>query len=76
MSVKINEIITVTGEKVLNFQQRYPVTINSEVELRAEFQSIGKINSKIFFGLNCFKEDGTTITSNETFRTNESLLMI
>ena len=76
MSIQTNEIITVTGDKCLFFQQRYPVTLNSVVELKAEFCSIGNINSKIFFGLNCFKEDGTSITSLETFRMNESLLII
>ena len=76
MSIQINKIITVTGEKVLSFQQRYPVTLDSVIELRAEFRSIGNIKSKLFFGLDCFKENGTTITSGEIFRTNESLLII
>ena len=76
MSIQFNQIITVTGDKCLFFQQRYPVTSNSVVELRAEFRSIGNAKSKICFGLDCFKEDGTTITSLETFRMNESLLII
>ena len=76
MSIQINEIITVTGYKNLFFKQRYPVNLNSIVELRAEFRSIGNTKSKIYFGLNCFKEDGNSIKAFETFRKNEPLLII
>ena len=75
MSVAINQIITVTGNKQLNFQPKFPVNENTTVELRAEFQSIGKINSKIYFGLHCFTEEGTEILCQHIFRTKESLLI-
>ena len=75
MSVAINQIITVTGNKQLNFQPKFPVNENTTVELRAEFQSIGKINSKIYFGLHCFTEEGTEILCQHICRTKESLLI-
>jgi len=76
MSVKIEEIITVTGNKQLNFQQKYPISENTIVELSGEFRSIGKGNSVLFFGLHCFGENGKDILSEDVYRTKESLLII
>ena len=75
MSVKIDEIITVTGNKQLNFKQKFPIYENTIVELSGEFRSIGISNSILYFGLHCFGENGKDIFSEDVYRTKESLLI-
>ena len=75
MSVKIDEIITVTGNKHLNFKQKFPIYENTIVELSGEFRSIGISNSILYFGLHCFGENGKDIFSEDVYRTKESLLI-
>ena len=76
MSVKIDEIMTVIGNKQLDFKQKFPIYENSTVELSGEFRSIGKTNSIIYFGLHCLRENGKDIFSEDVYRTKESLLII
>ena len=75
MSVTTYEIIKVTGNKMINFQQKFPVYENTIVELKGEFHSVGKTNSIIYFGLHCFREDGKDILCEDINRKKESLLI-
>ena len=67
--------VTGTERNIVNFRNRYDVDEDTTIELKGEFRSIGKEKSRIYFGLHCFKEDGTDIFAYEVYRTNESLLI-
>ena len=76
MSISQNFIITVKGHKdQLDCKNKYPIFEDSVAELKGEFRSAGKIKSKIYFGLKCFKEDGTGIEREDINRVDESLLI-
>lgn len=76
MSIAIDKIITITGYKpILNFKNKYDVDEDTAIELKGEFRSSGKQKSKMYFGLHCFKEDGTDILCQHVHRTKESLVI-
>ena len=75
MSITIDEIITVKSNKMLNFQQKFPIYENTIVELSGQFRSVGQKPSRIYFGLHCFDEKGIDIFSETICRTKESLLI-
>ena len=75
MSITIDEIITVKSNKMLNFQQKFPIYENTIVELSGQFRSVGQKPSRIYFGLHCFDEKGKDIFSETIYRTKESLLI-
>mgnify|MGYP007056262752 CR=1 FL=1 len=76
MSISQNVIITVKGQKdQLDCKNKYPIFEDSLAELKGEFRSAGKIKSKIYFGLKCFKEDETGIEKEDINRVDESLLI-
>ena len=76
MSVSKEEIIVVKGCKdQLDSKQKYEVNENTLIELKGYFRSSGKIKSKIYFGLKCFKENGEGIEREDINRTRESLLI-
>ena len=76
MSIDINEIITVTGHKQLDFQPKYPIDENTTVELSGQFRSTGTESSMIYFGLHSFGENGKEILSESINRVKEPLLII
>ena len=76
MSIAINEIITVTGNKRLDFQPKYPIDENTTVELSGQFRSTGTESSMIYFGLHSFGENGEEILSESINRVKEPLLII
>ena len=76
MSIAINEIITVTGHKNLDFQPKYPIDENTTVELSGQFRSTGTESSIIYFGLHSFGENGEEIMSESINRVKEPLLII
>jgi len=76
MSIAINEIITVTGYKQLDFQPKYPIDENTTVELSGQFRSTGTESSIIYFGLHSFEENGKEILSDSINRVKEPLLII
>ena len=59
MSVNHNLTISIKGCKnQLDCKNKYQIDEDSIIELKGEFTSSGKIQSRIFFGLKCFKENG------------------
>ena len=75
MSINFDKIMTIKGNKDLNFKNRYDVDEDTTIELKGEFRTSGKQKSIIYFGLHCFKEDGTEILDTDVNRTKESLLI-
>ena len=75
MSIESTNILSVKGDKYIRDQNRYPVNKDTIIELKGEFRSTGKIKSKIYFGLICFKENGEEISSPQIHREDESLLI-
>ena len=76
MSINQNFVISVKGQKnQLDCKNKFPIFEDSIIELKGEFRSAGKIKSKIYFGLKCFKEDGTGIEREDINRVDESLLI-
>ena len=39
MSINIDELITIKGNKMINFQQKFPIYENITVELKGKFRS-------------------------------------
>ena len=58
-----------------NLVNKFQIHEDSVIELRGEFRSAGKIKSIIYFGLKCFKEDGTEISREDINRVDEPLLI-
>ena len=75
MSIILDKIMTIEGYKELNFKNRYDVDEDTTIELKGVFRTSGKQKSVIYFGLHCFKEDGTEIMCQHVNRTKESLLI-
>ncbi len=64
--------VTGTERWIVDFNRKYEVDENTKIDLKGEFRSIGTEKSKIYFGLHCYKEDGTEIIGEDVYRTNES----
>jgi len=64
-----------TDSYMINFQNNYNVDEDTTIILKGEFRSVGKEKSVIYFGLHCFKDDGTDILAKEVYRTHESLII-
>ena len=76
MSISFEQIITITGWKpILNFKNKYDVDEDTTIELKGLFRSAGNQKSKMYFGLHCYKEDGTDIVAQYVYRKDESLLI-
>ena len=76
MSVNQNLILTIKGNKnQLDCKSKYHIEEDSIIELRGEFRSAGKTKSLIYFGLKCFRENGTGIEREDINRINEPLLI-
>ena len=76
MSVNQNFVMSIKGCKnQLDAKNKYYIFEDSVVELKGEFRSAGKTKSIIYFGLKCYKEDGTEITREHVNRINEPLLI-
>ena len=77
MSVNQNFIISIKGCKdQLDCKNKYQIDEDSIIELKGEFRSAGKIKSRIYFGLKCFRENGQGIEREDINRINEPLLII
>ena len=77
MSINMDELITIKGNKMIDFQQKFPIYESTNVELKGKFRSVGEDKDKsiIYFGLHCFDEKGKDILSESVNRTRESLLI-
>ena len=76
MSVNSEFIYTVKGYKdPLDCTEKYKINKDSIIELKGEFRSAGKIKSILYFGLRCFKENGSEITREDINRIDESLIL-
>lgn len=76
MSINQNFIISIKGQKdQLDCKNKFQIHKDSIIELKGEFRSAGKIKSKIYFGIKCFKEDGTEISREDINRVDEPLLI-
>ena len=77
MSINMDELITIKGYKMIDFQQKFPIYESTNVELKGKFRSLGEDKDKsiIYFGLHCFDEKGKDILSESVNRTRESLLI-
>ena len=75
MSMEAISILSIKGNKQIKGNIRYPVNEETVMELKGEFRSSGKIKSRIYFGLKCFKENGDEITAYHINRVNEPLLL-
>ena len=76
MSINQNLIISIKGQKnQLDCKNKFQIHEDSVIELKGEFRSAGKIKSIIYFGLKCFKEDGTEISREDINRVDEPLLI-
>ena len=73
----MDELITIKGNKMIDFQQKFPIYESTNVELKGKFRSLGEDKDKsiIYFGLHCFREDDSEIQREDINRTNESLLI-
>lgn len=76
MSVNKNLVISVKGYKnQLDSKNKYQINEDTIIELKGDFRSAGKIKSIIYFGLKCFKENGTEIERVDINRINEHILI-
>ena len=76
MSINQNLVLSIKGCKdQLDCKNKFQIHEDSVIELRGEFRSAGKIKSIIYFGLKCFKEDGTEISREDINRVDEPLLI-
>ena len=77
MSIDHGLVICVKGCKdQLDSKKKYEINEDTLIELKGEFRSAGKIKSIIYFGLKCFREDGTGIEREDINRLDEDLLII
>ena len=75
MSIESINILSIKGDKHIKSKNRYPVNEETVMELKGEFRSSGKIKSIIYFGLECFKENGDEILDPHVNRVDEPLLI-
>jgi len=76
MSINKNLVISIKGCKdQLDCKNKFQIHEDSVIELKGEFRSAGKTKSKIYFGLKCFKEDGTEISREDINRVDEPILI-
>ena len=76
MSVNQNLTISIKGCKdQLDCKNKYQIDEDSIIELKGEFRSAGKIKSRIYFGLKCFRENGQGIEREDINRIDEPLLI-
>ena len=75
MSLNLINALEVKGNNFITSEIKYPITVNTYIELKGDFCSSGKNKSKIYFGLRCFKENGEEILAYEVYRENEPLLI-
>ena len=75
MSIESINILSIKGDKHIKSKNRYPVNEETVMELKGEFRSSGKIKSIIYFGLECFKENGDEILAPHVYRVDEPLLI-
>ena len=75
MSIDIINTLSIKGNKAIYSENRYPVKEETILELKGEFRSSGKIKSKIYFGLRCFKENGEEISAPQVNRIDEPLFI-
>ena len=75
MSMNLINILEVKGSNFITSEIKYPITPDTNIELKGDFCSSGKNKSKIYFGLRCFKENGDEIFACEINRVNEPLLI-
>ena len=67
--------LEIKGNNFITSEIKYPITPDTNIELKGDFCSSGKNKSKIYFGLRCFKENGEEIFAYEVYRINEPLLI-
>ena len=76
MSINKNLVISIKGCKdQLDCKNKFQIHEDSVIELKGEFRSAGQIKSRIYFGLKCFKEDGTEISREDINSVDEPLLI-
>lgn len=75
MSIETFNVMNIRGDKDISCSIKYPISPDSFLELKGEFRSSGKIKSHLWFGLNCFRENGKEIESFEIYRINEPLII-
>ena len=75
MSIESINILSIKGYKQIFSKNRYPVNDETIMELKGEFRSSGKVKSRIYFGLRCFKENGEEITAYHINRVDEPLFI-
>lgn len=76
MSVSDIHIISIKGCKdQLDSKNKYPVKEDTIIELKGKFRSTGSIQSIIYFGLKCYKENGEGIEREYINRREESYLI-
>ena len=73
--MELINIMSIKGYKQIFSKTKYPVNEDTVLELKGEFRSSGKTQSKIYFGLRCFKENGEEILAPKINRIDESLLI-
>lgn len=73
----VQSIFVSQGYKPLvnDLGEKIPIYPNTKVELKGTFRSTGKNLSCLYFGLHCYKKDGTEILSEQVLRVNEPLLI-
>ena len=76
MSISSNNVITIKGCKdQLDSKNKFLINEDTIIHLKGEFRSAGKTKSIVYFGLKCFREDGTEISREDINRIDEPLLI-
>ena len=75
MSMSLISVMNIEGNKDLHSSIKYPVTNDTIIELKGEFRSSGNKKARLYFGLQCFRENGTEIKAYDIIRINEPLIL-
>ena len=73
--MNIINVMNIKGSKAIYSSLKYPITDDTIIELKGEFRSAGKEKSKIYFGLQCFRGNGSEIKAYDINRVNEPLII-
>ena len=73
--MELINIMSIKGYKQIFSKTKYPINEDTVLELKGEFRSSGKTQSKIYFGLRCFKENREEILAPKINRIDEPLLI-